>query len=73
MYPITVLLAGKPHEELTKYAVVNNMELVVMGVRGRSLVETLFVGSTTDRLARQAPCPILSVRPLKASKGKDTD
>jgi nucleotide-binding universal stress UspA family protein len=69
--PITVLLAGRPHEELTKYAVVNNIELVVMGVRGRSLVETLFVGSTTDRMARQAPCPILSVRPLKSLSAKD--
>jgi len=69
--PITVLLAGRPHEELTKYAVVNNIELVVMGVRGRSLMETLFVGSTTDRLARQAPCPILSVRPIKAHSGED--
>lgn len=70
--PKTVLLAGEPHEELTKYAVVNEMELVVMGVRGHSLVETLFVGSTTDRVARQAPCPILSVRPWKTpSEGTD--
>ncbi|MGM0428270.1 MAG: universal stress protein [Thermodesulfobacteriota bacterium] len=70
--PKTVLLAGRPHEELTKYAVVNDMELVVMGVRGHSLMETLFVGSTTDRVARQAPCPILSVRPLKSpSEGTD--
>lgn len=61
--PITTLLAGQPYEELTKYAVVHNVDLIVLGVRGHSIVETLFVGSTTDRVIRQAPCPVLSVRP----------
>ena len=59
----TSLLAGHPHEELTKYAVVNNIDLIILGVRGHGLVETLFVGSTTDRVVRRAPCPVLSVRP----------
>ena len=62
--PKTVLLAGEPHEELTKYAVVQNINLIALGVHGRGLVEALFVGSTTDRLAREAPCPVLSVRPM---------
>ena len=61
--PKTILLAGHPHEELTKYAVVNEIDLIVLGVRGHSLVETMFVGSTTDRVVREAPCPVLSVRP----------
>jgi nucleotide-binding universal stress UspA family protein len=61
--PVTALLAGQPHEELVKYAVVNGMDLIVLGVRGHSLVETLFVGSTTDRVLRNSPCPVLSVQP----------
>ena len=61
--PVTALLAGQPHEELIKYAVVNDIDLIVLGVRGHSLVETLFVGSTTDRVLRRAPCPVLSVQP----------
>lgn len=61
--PVTALLAGQPHEELIKYAVVNDIDLIVLGVRGHSLVETLFVGSTTDRVLRKAPCPVLSVQP----------
>lgn len=68
--PKTTLLAGQPHEELTKYAVVHSVDLIVLGVRGHSLVETLFVGSTTDRVVRQAPCPVLSVRPtVKSDQG----
>jgi len=57
------LLGGQPHEELIKYAVVNDLDLIVLGVRGQSLVEKLFVGSTTDRVIHRAPCPVLSVRP----------
>jgi len=60
----TVLLAGQPHEELIQYAAVNDMDLIVLGIRGRRLVETLLVGSTTDRVIRQARCPVLSVRPM---------
>lgn len=61
--PKTALLAGQPYEELTKYAMLNSMDLIVLGVRGHGLVETLFVGSTTDRVVRQALCPVLSVPP----------
>jgi nucleotide-binding universal stress UspA family protein len=61
--PVTNLLAGQPHEELIKYAVVHNLDLIVLGSRGQTLVEALCVGSTTDRVIRRAPCPVLSVRP----------
>jgi nucleotide-binding universal stress UspA family protein len=60
----TVLREGKADEELTRYADINDMDLVSLGVRGHGLVETLFVGSTTDRVARRSPCPVLSVRPM---------
>ncbi|MEJ2726294.1 MAG: universal stress protein [Deltaproteobacteria bacterium] len=63
--PKSTLLAGQPHEELTKYAVVQNIDLIVLGVHGRGLVEGLLVGSTTDRVIREGPCPVLSVRPTK--------
>ncbi|MFH1123102.1 MAG: universal stress protein [Pseudomonadota bacterium] len=66
--PITVLLAGQPHEELTKYVVVHDIDLIVLGVRGQNLAETLFVGSTTDRVIRDATCPVLSVLPPVQTK-----
>jgi nucleotide-binding universal stress UspA family protein len=62
--PKTTLLAGDPHEELSKYADIQNIDLVVLGVTGHSLVESLFVGSTTERVIRKAPCSVLSVRPM---------
>jgi len=59
--PNVVLREGQPDEELTRYAVSRDIDLIVLGVRGQSLVEKLFVGSTTDRVIRRAPCPVLSV------------
>ncbi|MDP2645598.1 MAG: universal stress protein [Desulfobacterales bacterium] len=57
------LISGKPHEELIHYALTRQMGLIVLGIRGRGLLETLLLGSTTDRVVRRAPCPVLSVWP----------
>jgi nucleotide-binding universal stress UspA family protein len=65
----TALREGKPDEELTRYAENNDMDLIALGIRGHGLVETLFVGSTTDRVARRSPCPVLSVRPRPRGEG----
>ena len=58
----TVVLAGHPHEELNKYAILNHVDLIVMGVHGRGFIENLMVGSTTDRLVRLGQFPVLAVR-----------
>lgn len=55
------LLVGKPYEELVRYSQINDMDLIAMGTRGHGMVEDLLVGSTTDRVIRKAPCPVLSI------------
>ena len=57
----TACLTGEPFEEISKYAVLHEIDLIVMGVRGLNMVETLFLGSTTDRVLRRTTCPVLSV------------
>jgi len=59
--PQTSLLEGQPYEELVNYAESNDIDMIVLGVRGHGLVKTLFLGSTTDRVVRKSPCPVLSV------------
>jgi nucleotide-binding universal stress UspA family protein len=59
--PQTRILEGQPYEELGGYARSEDMDMIVLGVRGHGLVKTLLLGSTTDRVVRQAPCPVLSV------------
>jgi nucleotide-binding universal stress UspA family protein len=55
--------AGKPFQALKAYAEANQVDLIVLGVRGHSLVETMLLGSTTDRVIRGVNCPVLSVCP----------
>jgi nucleotide-binding universal stress UspA family protein len=63
--PKTAVLRGRPYEELVAYAMTQNMDMIVMGVRGYGMVKTLFMGSTTDRVVRRSPCPVFTagVRP----------
>jgi nucleotide-binding universal stress UspA family protein len=55
------VLRGQPHEELVAYAMTQNMDMIVMGVRGYGLMKSLLMGSTTDRVVRRSPCPVLTV------------
>jgi nucleotide-binding universal stress UspA family protein len=57
----TALPGGHPDVEIVRYARENKIDLVVMGMRGRGIVERLLLGSTTDRVVRYCPCPVLSV------------
>lgn len=53
--------SGKPFQTLKSYAKTHQVDLIVLGVRGHSLVETMLLGSTTDRVIRGVACPVLSV------------
>lgn len=58
----TKLVKGRPADEIIKVATEGNVDLVVMGSRGRGGVKQLLLGSVSDRVADNAPCPILIVR-----------
>lgn len=64
--PRTALLEGRAHQALNAYAKTHQIDLMVLGVRGMNLLESLLVGSTTDRVVRTAACPILAVRTAAA-------
>ena len=53
------VLAGVPYEEIIKFAVENNVDLIVMSRRGFSKIKRFFVGSVTQRVISDAPCPVL--------------
>ena len=59
--PVVSVLTGRPFAEIVAYARSRHTDLIVLGMRGYGLMETLFLGSTTDRVVRHAPCPVLSV------------
>lgn len=62
--PKTTLLDGEPYKELINYAQQEKIDMIILGIRGHTLWEKLMVGSTTDRIIRQSPCPVLAVRSM---------
>jgi len=57
----TAMPGGHPDVRLREYADEKDIDLIVVGLRGRGLMESLFLGSTTDRIVHNAPCPVLAV------------
>ncbi len=55
------LLEGRPYRALAEYADRIDAGMIVVGVRGVGLMESLLMGSTTDRLIRCSNCPVLSL------------
>lgn len=57
----TVVASGKPAREIVALARARLADLIVMGVTGRGALDLALLGSTTHRVVRQAPCPVLTV------------
>ena len=55
------VVKGRAYREILKTVVDERVELVVMGVRGRSALDQLVFGSTTHRVIREAGCPVLTL------------
>lgn len=53
---------GKSFREITKAARELDADLVIMATHGYSGLKHTFLGSTTERVFRHAPCPVLAVR-----------
>jgi nucleotide-binding universal stress UspA family protein len=57
-----VMLAGTPHREIVEFAGSRGADLIVMATHGRGFITHALMGSTTERVLRNAPCPVLAVR-----------
>jgi nucleotide-binding universal stress UspA family protein len=57
----TDLVPGHAAEVITHYALAHGHDLVVLGYRGHFLGDYL-LGSTADRVAHRAHCPVMVVR-----------
>lgn len=56
---------GEPGDSIAAAAEAEHADLVVVGTRGRSGAERMFLGSVSDHVVRHAECPVLVVRPSK--------
>jgi len=53
---------GDPGQSIVDAAVAEQVDLVVVGSHGRGAVGRFLVGSVSDYVVRNAPCPVLVVR-----------
>jgi nucleotide-binding universal stress UspA family protein len=60
----TIVKAGDTRSELLGIVEDREVDLVVMGTRGRSYIQRLLLGSVTERLLRKVHTPILTVSHL---------
>ena len=51
-----------PAEEILKVAESQDAQLIVLGIRHRTPVGKLFLGSTSQRVLLEAACPVLAVK-----------
>ena len=62
-YVVRTLVRGfEPAEDLVSIAEANDAELIVIGLRKRSPVGKLILGSNAQRILLDAHCPVLAVK-----------
>lgn len=56
------LRQGIPSEQISQAALEQGADLVVVGTHGRTGLDHILLGSTAERVIKQTPCPVLTVR-----------
>jgi nucleotide-binding universal stress UspA family protein len=57
-----LLAEGEPAEAIQRVAAEQRCELIVMATHGEASLLHLMLGSTTERVIRTAPCPVLTTK-----------
>lgn len=57
----TAVLEGEPGDELCRAAAEHGATVIVIGTRGVGGVRRAVLGSVSDHVVRNAPCPVLTV------------
>jgi nucleotide-binding universal stress UspA family protein len=61
--PKIIIKEGDLHGHINAIVAEDNIDLIVMGTRGRSGVRRFFLGSVAEEVFRRAECPVLTVGP----------
>lgn len=58
----TIIQYGAPGYEIIKFIKKNNIDLVVIGSRGRGAVKEVFLGSVSNYVVHKSPVPVVVVK-----------
>jgi universal stress protein A len=61
---------GDPDRQVLFVAQQIGAKLIVMATHGRKALRRLLLGSVAEHVVREAPCPVLTVRPRAARAGR---
>ncbi|MCE1188380.1 MAG: universal stress protein [Ignavibacteria bacterium] len=62
----SIIATGKPFLEIIQIAKDEDVDLIIISSHGHTGMEHILFGSTSEKVVRKAPCPVLTVRvPLK--------
>jgi nucleotide-binding universal stress UspA family protein len=56
------VVQGKPSAEIIRFAQEQKIDMIVLGTHGKGMLDQALFGSTTERVVRRSPCPVLTVR-----------
>lgn len=62
-----VVLEGNPYKEILRFAVENQIGLIVVASHGRTGFSHLLMGSVAEKIVRYSPIPVLTVKPSEVS------
>lgn len=66
--PVTAIAHGRASSAIIDYARDNGIDLIVIATHGRTGLEHFIFGSTAERVVRESPCAVLTVRPPESSE-----
>jgi nucleotide-binding universal stress UspA family protein len=61
----TAVQWGSPVEAIVDYAKEQQVDLIVIATHGRTGLSHVLLGSVAERIVREAPCPVLTIRDSK--------
>ncbi len=62
---VTAIAHGRASSAIIEYAREHAIDLIVIATHGRTGLEHFIFGSTAERVVRESPCPVLTVRPAE--------
>ncbi|MFN3190566.1 MAG: universal stress protein [Aureliella sp.] len=66
-------LHGNPTHRILEVAREQEIDLIVLGAKGHTMLERILVGSVSEAVAFHAPCSVLVIRPEETTEANETE